>query len=160
MAYDEEYKGLQGLKVFTEITIAEYIEFVQKHGDNVQAIPTMNLFTIKLDMVGNPTRKKSRTVVLGNLELQIWSQEYRYAPVLSITASRLLTSKAVEVDRRLKQGGCKNAFCDGILRKDEMCIVKPLVGCPRSKPGIYWKLNKTLYGLARSANGIQEFRTT
>ena len=31
-------------------------------------------------------------------------------------------------------------------------MYKPPVGCPRSKPGIYWKLDKTLYGLARSAH--------
>ena len=26
------------------------------------------------------------------------------------------------------------------------------MGCPNSKKGVYWKLNKTLYGLARSAH--------
>ena len=54
-AYDEEYDGLQGLKIFTEITTAKYLEYVQKHGDTAQAIPTMNLFTIKPDMEGNST---------------------------------------------------------------------------------------------------------
>ena len=59
---------------------------------------------------------------------------------------------AVEVRKQLKQGECKNAFYNGILPKDEICIVEPPTGCPRSKPGTYWKLNKTLYGLARSAH--------
>ena len=67
-AYDEEYDGLQGLKVFTEITTAEYLEYVQNHGNAAQAIQTMNLFIIKSDMKGNPTRAKSRIVALGNLE--------------------------------------------------------------------------------------------
>ena len=67
-AYDKEYNGLQGLEVFSEITTAEYLECVRKHGDAAQAIPTMNLFTIKPDMEGNPTQAKSRIVVLGNLE--------------------------------------------------------------------------------------------
>ena len=57
MAYDEEHDGLQGLEVFTEITTAEYLEYVRKHGDATQAIPTMNLFTIKPDMEENPTQK-------------------------------------------------------------------------------------------------------
>ena len=100
-AYDEEYDGLQGLEVFMEITTAEYLEYVQKHGDAAQAIPTMNLFTIKPDMEGNPTCAKSRIVALGNLEKRIWSREDRYAPVLSATAARLLTSMAVEDGRRL-----------------------------------------------------------
>ena len=112
----------------------------------------MNIFTIKPDHEGNPNRAKSRIVALGNLERRIWSREDKYAPVLSSTGSRLLTSMAVESGRRLRQGDCKNAFCNGILPDDEICIVKPPMNCPRSKKGTYWKLNKTLYGLTRSAH--------
>ena len=72
-ANNEEYVGLQGLEVFTEITTAEYLEYVRKHGNAAQAIPTMHLFTIKPDMEGNPTRTKSKIVALGNLEKRIWS---------------------------------------------------------------------------------------
>ena len=72
--------------------------------------------------------------------------------MLSATALRLLVLMAVEDGRRLKQGDCKNAFCNGILPDDEVCIVKPPVGCPRTAPGTFWKLNKTLYGLRRSAH--------
>ena len=150
-AYDEEYNGLQGLEVFTEITTAEYLEHVRKHGDAAQAIPTMNVFTVKPNMNGDPTQAKSRIVALGNLEKQIWSREDQYAPVLSAPAARLLTSMIVGDSRRLKQGDRKNAFCNGILPDDAICIVKPPTGCPRSKPGTYLKLNKTLYGLCRSA---------
>ena len=89
---------------------------------------------------------------MGNLEKRIWSRKDKYAPVLSATAARLLTSMAVEDGRRLKQGDCKNAFCKGILPDDEICIVKPPTGCPCSDSRTYWKLNKTLYGLARSAH--------
>ena len=59
---------------------------------------------------------------------------------------------AVGDGRRLKQGDCKNAFCNGVLPDDEIYIVKPFSGCPRSSLGTYWKINKTLYGLARSAH--------
>ena len=151
-SYNEEYDGLRNLEVFTEISVAEYKAFLRIHGDNARAIPTMNLFNIKPDMAGNPNRAKSRIVALGNLERRMWSREDKYAPVLSSTASRLLVSMAVEDGRRLKQGDCKNAFCNGILPDDEICIVKPPIGCPRSKPGTFWKLNKTLYGLTRSAH--------
>ena len=34
-------------KSSSEITTAEYLEYVRKHGDAAQTIPTMNLFTIK-----------------------------------------------------------------------------------------------------------------
>ena len=59
---------------------------------------------------------------------------------------------AVGDGRRLKQGDCRNAFCNGILPNDEICIVKPPADCPRTQLGTYWKLNKTLYGLARSVH--------
>ena len=79
-----------------------------------------------------PLEPKSRIVALGNLERKIWSREDRYAPVLSGPASRLLLSMAIEDGRRLKQGDCKNAFCNGILPDDEVCIVRPPQDCPRT----------------------------
>ena len=103
-------------------------------------------------MDGNPNRAKSRIVALGNLERHVWSREDRYAPVLSSSAARLLLSMVVEDGGKLKQGDCKNAFCNGILPDDEICIVKPPLNCPRSAKGTYWKLNKTLYGLSQSAH--------
>ena len=151
-AYEEEYTGLSELDVFTTITEHEYQELVRIHGDDAVAIPTMNLFTVKNDKEGNPVRAKSRIVALGNLERRIRSREDRYAPVLNSISSRLLLSMAVEDGCRLKQGDCKNAFCNGILPDDEICVVKPPLGCPKSPKGTYWKVNKTLYGLARSAH--------
>ena len=152
LTYDKEYKGLQGLKVFMEITTAEYLEYVRKHSDATQTIPTMNLFTIKPDMKSDLTRAKSRIVALGNLENRIWSWEDWYSPVLSAMAVRLLTSMAVEDGQRLKQGDYKNAFCNRMLPDNDICIAEPPTGCPRSQSGSYWILNKTLYGLARSAH--------
>ena len=111
----------------------------------------MNIFTIKPNMDGNSVRAKSRIVALGNLEQRLWSRGDQYAPVLSSTGARLLLSMAVNDGRKLKQGDCKLAFCNGILPEDEICIVKPPPNCPRSAKGTYWKLNKTLYGLSRSA---------
>ena len=53
-AYDEEYDGLNSLNVFTEITTKEYENYLKKHGEDARAIPTMNIFTIKPNMDGNP----------------------------------------------------------------------------------------------------------
>ena len=149
-AYDEEHDGLTGLDTFVEIGEVEYQALVAKHGEAAKAIPTMNLFTVKNDSDGNPVRAKSRIVVLGNLEKRMWEKIDRYAPVINASSSRLLVSMAVEQGRKLKQGDCKNAFCQPEMPEDEITIVKPPKGCPRSKPGTYWKLNKTLYGLSRS----------
>ena len=150
-SYNEEYDGLTELDVFDVIDKQKYLQLLDLHGKNAEAIPTMNIFNVKTDKEGNPIRAKSRIVALGNLEQRIWSREDRYAPVLNGISSRLLLSMAIEDGRYLKQGDCKNAFCNGILPDDEICIVKPPMNCPNSAPGTYWKLNKTLYGLARSA---------
>lgn len=53
---------------------------------------------------------------------------------------------AVNDGCQLKQADCKNMFCNRILQNEEICIVKPPAG-PRSTRGMFWKLNKTLYGL-------------
>ena len=63
---------------------------------------------------------------------------------------RLLVLLAVQKRRVLKQGDCKNAFCQPTLLDDEMVIITPPPGCPVSPPGTYWNLRKTLYGLRRS----------
>ena len=151
-SYNEEFDGLNGLNVFTEINAKQYCEYRCIHGEKATAIPTINLFTIKPDMDENPNRAKSRILALGNLERRIWSWEDKYAPVLSLTASRLLVSMAVDDGCRLKQADYKNEFCNGILPDDKICIVKPPIGCPRSSPGTFWKLNKTLYGFTGSAH--------
>ena len=91
-----------------------------------------------------------RIVVLGNHEDRIWTKSEKYAPVLRPDTLRLLTSMAVERRRTLKQGDCKNAFCQGILPLDEITIVKPPIGNPDAKESEYWLLKRTLYGLRRS----------
>jgi hypothetical protein len=54
---------------------------------------------------------------------------------------------AVKRGRIQKQGDCKNAFCHPILPNGNIVIVQTPPGCPISKPGEYWLLRKTLYGL-------------
>ena len=67
-SYNEEYDGLNSLNVFTEINAEQYKEYLNKCGEKAQFIPTMNLFSIKPDMDGDPNQAKSRIVALGNLE--------------------------------------------------------------------------------------------
>ncbi len=70
-----------------------------------------------------------------------------YAPVLRPNTMRLITSTAVEKLCTLKQGGCKKAFCQGILPDNEITIVKPPIGDSDAKKDEYWLLKHTLYGL-------------
>ncbi len=98
----------------------------------------------------NPLCAKSCIVVLGNHEDRVWSKPEKYAPVLWPDTLRLLVSMAVERRCTLKQGDCKNAFCQGVLPADEITIVKPPIGNPDAKKDEYWLLKRTLYGLRRS----------
>jgi hypothetical protein len=52
--------------------------------------------------------------------------------------------------RPLRQGDCKNAFCQGILPDNEVTIVCPPSGDPEAAPDEYWLLKRTLYGLWQS----------
>ena len=65
-SYSEEYDGMVTLNVFTEITTKQYRKYVVKYGQKARFIPTMNLFSIKPDMDGNPNRAKSWVIALGN----------------------------------------------------------------------------------------------
>ncbi len=98
----------------------------------------------------NPLRAKSRIVVLGNHEDPVWTKSKKYAPVLRPDTMRLMVGMAVERRHTLKQGDCKNAFCQAILPGDKITIVKPPIGDPDAKKDEYWLLKCTLYGLRRS----------
>lgn len=111
----------------------------------------MNIFTVKKDKENIPVQAKSRIVVLNNHEKRVWTRKDRCTHMLSTVSVRLLISMGVEECCYLKQGDCKNAFCQPELPKDELCIVKSPMGCPNPKRGTYRKLNNTLSGLTRSA---------
>ena len=147
-SYREEKGGLQSLETYKKITLGEYRALREKGAP--KAIPTMCVLTIKRDENLLPHRAKSRIVVLGNHEDRIWAKSEKFAPVLRSESLRLLVSMAVEKRRPLRQGDCKNAFCQGILPANEITIVRPPPGDPEAEPGEYWLLLRTLYGLRRS----------
>ena len=145
-SYLEELQGLLRMQTFEVITSAKYHALVKEHG--CVAIPTMNVFTIKYDGHGNPARAKSRIVVLGNLDTQEYTKGDVYAPVASHYAVRFLLYLAIRFNRPVKQGDCKNAFVQSPL--NDIIVVRPPPGCPYSKPGSFWFLKKSLYGLKRA----------
>jgi hypothetical protein len=62
----------------------------------------------------------------------------------------LLTSLAVYHKRVLKNCDVKQAFIQSSLPPDEEYFLRPLPGCTQSKPGEYWRLLRSLYGLKRA----------
>ena len=146
--FREEKSGIESQTTYIKISLAEYRALREKGAP--RAIPTMCVLSIKKDKMFNPLRAKSRIVVLGNHEDRVWTKPEKYAPVLRPDSMRLMVSLAVEKRRTLKQGDCKNAFCQGILPDDEITIVKPPISDPDADKDEYWLLKKMLYGLRRS----------
>jgi hypothetical protein len=110
----------------------------------------MAIATVKYDANNKPKRAKYRIVVLGNHDYYQWSKESTAAPVMSQLELLFLTSLAVYHHQVLKNCDIKQAFVQSSLPEDEVYIVKPPIGCPKSSPGTYWKLLRSLYGLCRA----------
>jgi deoxyuridine 5'-triphosphate nucleotidohydrolase len=146
-AYDEEYYGLEDLPAWTHITEEQYQAIKPTVG---KALPTMAISTIKYDENGHPKRCKWRIVALGNLDPYAWTSNDCYAPVMSMTELRLLTSLAVYHKRTLKNGDIKQAFVQAVLPDHEKYVLRPPPGCPNTPKDTYWLLKRTLYGLKRS----------
>ncbi len=136
------------MNTYKKITLGKYRAMREKGPPC--AISTMCVLTIKRDENLLPHRTKSCIVVLGNHEDPVWSKSDKFAPVLRSESLRLLVSMAVEKHCPLRQGDCKNAFCQGILLEEEVTIVCPPSGAPDTEPGEYWLLLRTLYRLHRS----------
>jgi hypothetical protein len=147
-SFQEEKSGIQSQDTYDKITLAQYQ--MLRANSAPCAIPTMCVLSIKKDKMLNPLCAKSRIVILGNLEDRVWSKPEKYAPVLWPDTLHLLVSMAVKRQCTLKQGNCKNAFCQGVLPADEITIVKPPIGGPDAEKDEYWLLKCTLYGLRRS----------
>ena len=119
----------------------QYQKLRRIHGN---AIPSMAISTIKHDGNGNPKRAKWRIVALGNLDPHNWSVPDCYAPVLSQYELRWFCSLSIHHQRRCKNLDVKQAFVQATIPEDEVTIVRPPPGCPKSRPNTYWLLKRTL----------------
>jgi hypothetical protein len=144
-AYDEEFDGLSSLPTWEIISEDKFRQLYK----NVKILPSMAIATIKYDAHNKPKRAKYRIVNLGNHD---YHKESTAAPVKSQLELRVLTSLAVYNRRVLKNCDIKQAFVQSSLPEDENYFVRPPIGCPRSPPGTYWKLLRSLYGLRHAPN--------
>jgi hypothetical protein len=101
--------GVKMQNTYDKIMLAQYPTLREKGAP--WANPTMCVLTIKPDKKMNPNQAKSCIVMLGNYKDRIWFKSEKYAPALCPDTMRLIVSMAVEQQRTLNQGDCKNAFC-------------------------------------------------
>jgi hypothetical protein len=140
-SFREEKDGIKLQDTYNVLTLKQYCAYRTQGAP--RAIPTMCVLTIKPDEMLRPHRAKLRIVVLGNHEERIWTKSEKYAPILCPDTLRLIVSMTVQRRRTLKQGDCKNAFCQGVLPPDKITIVKPSIGDPDAKKDEYWLLKRT-----------------
>jgi hypothetical protein len=145
-SFRKEKSVIQSLNTYIKIGLAKYRALLAKGAPH--AIPTMCVLSIKKDKMLDPLQAKSCIVVLGNHEDRVWTKPEKYAPILWPGTMRLFVGMAVR--RILKQGDCKNTFCQGILRDEDITIVKLPIGNPDIKKDKYWLLKQMLYGLRQS----------
>jgi hypothetical protein len=145
-AYVEEFDGLSSLPTWDIVTEDQF----KRLSKGIKALPSMAIATTKYDEFNHPKRAKYRIVVLGNLDYHNWSKEATAAPVMSQLELQILTALAISQKQVLKNCDIKQAFVQSSLPPEEVYFVKPPVGCPRSKPGTYWRLLRSLYGLKRA----------
>ena len=134
-SYYEKKGGIESLGTFKRLTLGEYRALWEKGAP--KAIRTMCVLTIKKDEQLLPLRAKSRIMVLVTRESCDWSKSDRFAPVLCFDSIGFLVSLAVQHRRGLKQGDCKNTFCQGILPPEEVTIVCPQSGNPNAAKDEY-----------------------
>jgi hypothetical protein len=142
-AYFEEFVGLSSLPTWEILTESQFKLLSKGH----KALLSMAIATIKYDEFNKLKRAKYRIVVLGNHDYHTWSKDATAAPVMSQLELRFLTSLAISQRRVLKNCDIKQAFVQSSIPEDEHYFVCPTKGCPRSKPGTYWRLIQSLYGL-------------
>jgi hypothetical protein len=145
-AYFEEYDGLASLPTWEVLSEDQYKSLYK----GVKTLPSMTTATIKYGEFNRPKRAKHRIKVLGNHDYYTWSKESTAAPVMSQLELRLPTSLAIHHKHVLKNCDIKQAFVQSSLPEDEVYLVRPPNGCPKSPPGTYWHLLRSLYGLRRA----------
>ena len=98
--------------------------------------------TIRRDENMAPDRAKSCIVILDNLECRFWEKNKKYSPVLQYSSLCLLTSMATKNCHALRQGDCKNSFCNAHLMDDETTIIRPLLGDPDAEKDVFLLLKR------------------
>jgi len=145
-AYNKEYDSLASIPTWEVLSESQF-KLLSK---GAKPLPSMVISTIKYDDHNGPKCAKYRIVILGNLDYHQWSSQSTAALVMSQLELHLLISLPVFNKCTLKNCDVKQAFVQSTLPSTEEYFVKPPSGCPRSPPGTYWRLIRSLYGLRRA----------
>lgn len=95
---------------------------------------------------------KARIVALGNLATSVFRRVF--APTTHEKSLKILLALAMILGLFLSSVDIRGAFLYASLPQDEPVYVRlPKQVCPDGHP-IYWKLNKTLYGLRESPRAL------
>jgi hypothetical protein len=135
----QELKTLQSMGTWTAVPRSEVASLGAK------IIPTTWALRVKRDPAGNPTKKKSRWCVRGDIQKRTMDVE-SYSPVVQWSSVRLMLILSIVHGLQTRQVDYVNAFVQADLDKD--VYVEPPQGFSHLFPeGSFLKLNKSLYGM-------------
>ena len=117
------------------------------HGKKI--IPCKWVYKIKKATRAEPQVYKSRLVAKGFRQVFGIDYDDTYAPVVRMTALRVLLSVAIHKKMFIHGMDVKNAFLNGKLEHD-IYMEQPEGYVDRQHPDYVCKLHKTVYGLKQS----------
>jgi len=100
------------------------------------------------DLQGGGLKYKARLVAKGFSQKEGIDYKETYAPVIKYKSLRTLLAVANERDMEIHQMDVTTAFLNGDL--EEEIYMQPPEGQEDCKPGMVWKLERSLYGLKQS----------
>ena len=116
-----------------------------------QILPVKVVLKLKRDSLGDPIKYKARLCVLGNLQRKTLTNVF--APTANEKSLKLLWSLATALRLKIRSIDVYGAFLYP-TQKDQVFIVMPTI-ITGGEP-LYWKLNKTMYGLPTSPAAFYE----
>lgn len=145
------------LQTLKEIgTWTEYGNFHTKtsrfrtRGPNGEAIlPSQVVLRIKRNEKGYPTKFKARVVAGGNFQIPGEDFDTVFSPVVDFTLVLIILTVVVQYNWFTQQIDVKAAFLNGTIDR-ETYVGHPSNLPPTMSKSLFYKLNKSLYGLHQS----------
>jgi hypothetical protein len=137
-AIETEFATLKHLDTY------EIVDFKDIPTD-AQILPTKFVLKVKITSAGDYIKHKARLVVAGNHEKM--KLESLFAPTASSKSVQLIIALVVVLGLVMEGLDIYGAFCVPEIKRDVFVVLPKLI---TGEHNIYWKLKRTLYGLADS----------
>ena len=108
--------------------LEEPLPFPKKFWQDTKGNPLNVRLSREKRKIWQTTSRQVSNCSFRNFKDRLYQKSQRYAPFLKYSSLRILIAKAVGYKQILKQGYCKNAFCNATLPDDEVTLIQPPIG--------------------------------